>query len=276
MSDAKTAETLSPLLSKVREIAAEAAGRILEIYASDFSIVEKDDKSPLTAADLASHQVICNGLKELTPELPIFTEESSSVPFSERSTWNRYWLVDPLDGTKEFIKKNGEFTVNISLIEGHEAVLGVVHVPVSGACYYAARGVGSWKLDSSGAAPRAIRTRPVDPRKMVVCGSRSHGSDQIQEFVRRLPGEVAFISKGSSLKLCMVAEGLADIYPRFGLTSEWDTAASQCVVEQAGGVVVDLGFNRMRYNTKESLLNPHFVVIGDERFGWRELMAAAK
>ncbi len=260
------------LLDSVRQIAEQAANRILEVYESEFAIALKDDRSPLTQADLASHETICEALQQLTPDIPILSEESKSLPFSVRSQWPRYWLVDPLDGTKEFIKRNGEFTVNIALIDGHKSVLGVVHVPVSKVCYFAACGVGAFKLEPGAGTAKRIQTRKVDPRNLVVCGSRSHGSEAVQELISKLPGEVEFISQGSSLKLCLVAEGRADIYPRFGLTSEWDTAASQCVVEQAGGTVTDVTFRPVTYNAKDNILNPFFVVIGDPSFGWRELL----
>ena len=260
------------LLDSVRQIAEQAANRILEVYESEFAIALKDDRSPLTQADLASHRTICEALQQLTPDIPILSEESKTLPFSVRSQWPRYWLVDPLDGTKEFIKRNGEFTVNIALIDGHQPVLGVVHVPVTKVCYFAARGVGAFKLEPGAGTAKPIQTRKVDPRSFVVCGSRSHGSEAVQELIAKLPGEVEFISQGSSLKLCLVAEGRADIYPRFGLTSEWDTAASQCVVEQAGGIVTDVNFQPVTYNTKDNILNPFFIVIGDPAFGWRELL----
>ena len=262
------------LLRSTRAIAAEAAGRVLEVYQSDFSVIEKQDKSPLTEADLASHRVICNRLEQLTPEIPVLSEESAQAPYPVRSKWRRYWLVDPLDGTKEFVKRNGEFTVNIALIEGHTPVLGVVHVPASGTSYFAARGVGSFKLDVDAEVPERLQTRRVDPERIVVCGSRSHGSAAIRALIQRLPGDVEFISQGSSLKLCFVAEGRADIYPRFGPTSEWDTAAAQCVVEQAGGLVVGLDFQPIVYNAKDNILNPHFLVIGDQKYGWRRAVEA--
>jgi 3'(2'), 5'-bisphosphate nucleotidase len=274
MSERLDDSVLKSLVGSVRKIAEEAAERILKVYESEIAVTEKDDRSPLTLADLASHRAICDGLSKLSPKLPILSEESVSLPFSERGQWENYWLVDPLDGTKEFIKRNGEFTVNIALISRHEPVLGVVHVPVSHTCYYAARGYGAFK-QINGEAPRELVTRKVDSQEIVVCGSRSHGSDAIQEFIGRLPGKVEFISQGSSLKLCLVAEGRADIYPRFGLTSEWDTAASQCVVEQAGGIVTDVGFQRMAYNSKENILNPHFLVIGDKNYPWRELLPSS-
>lgn len=258
---------LDSWLGPVREIARTASRAILQVYESDFSIANKQDSSPLTEADLASHAAITEGLRKLTPDIPVLSEESVSVPFAERSKWGRYWLVDPLDGTKEFIKRNGEFTVNIALIDGHKAVLGVVHIPVSDTCFYAAAGVGAFKVQGE-QAPQKLATRRVDPQRIVVSGSRSHGGDTLEAFTAKLPGDVTLISRGSSLKLCLVAEGAADIYPRFGLTSEWDTAAAQCVVEQAGGTVTDTQFRPILYNAKEDILNPHFLVIGDPAYDW--------
>ena len=265
---------LELLLGSVCEIAERAARRILEVYESDFAITQKEDRSPLTQADLASNQAICEGLHQLTPAIPVLSEESRSLPYSERSRCQRYWLVDPLDGTKEFIKRNGEFTVNIALIEGHASVLGVVHVPVTNVSYFAARGVGCFKLEPRAEPVKRLQTRKVNPAKFVVCASRSHGSQAVQDLVGKLPGQVEFISQGSSLKLCLVAEGRADIYPRFGLTSEWDTAAAQCIVEQAGGIVTDLNFCPIAYNAKENILNPFFLVIGDRDYAWRDLIPA--
>lgn len=270
-----TVPPLAELLEPVREIARAAAERILSIYEADFAVREKQDRSPLTEADMASHECIVVGLSKLTPGIPVLSEESKALPFAERSKWRRYWLVDPLDGTKEFIKKNGEFTVNIALIDRHEPVLGVVHVPVTETTYYAAEGAGCFRMAPGDAEPVQLKTRQANPTKLVVSGSRSHGGETLQKFVQSLPGEVEFIAKGSSLKLCLVAEGLADIYPRFGPTSEWDTAAAQCVVEQAGGIVVDLDFQPIRYNAKDDILNPFFLVIADPSFGWRKWVEAS-
>lgn len=276
MTNTASALALEPLLAPVREIARRASQRILEIYESeDFAVAAKQDSSPLTAADLAAHRTICDGLKTLTPDVPILSEESAKIPFEERSKWKRYWLVDPLDGTKEFIKRNGEFTVNIALVDGHDVVLGVVHIPVSDTVFFAARGVGAYKQRGVAGEDERLRTRKVNTDKIVVSGSRSHGGEALQVFTRSLPGEVELISKGSSLKLCLVAEGLADIYPRLGPTSEWDTAAAQCIVEQAGGTVTNLKFQPLRYNAKADILNPHFLVIGDRTFGWEDLVRNA-
>jgi len=255
-------------LESARALAAEASTRILEIYATAFGVTGKDDDSPLTAADLASHHVIFAGLQRLTPDIPILSEESASVPFAERSRWRRYWLVDPLDGTKEFVQRNGQFTVNIALIEGHEPVLGVVLAPVTGLSYFAVRGYGAFH-EEPGQPPHQIKVKPLQVGGPVrVVGSRSHGGPGLQKFVAAL-GASELVTIGSSLKFCRVAEGAADVYPRLGPTSEWDTAAAQAIVEAAGGRVVSAETGEpLRYNTRESLLNPYFIVYGDARRDW--------
>jgi len=255
-------------LEPARALAAEASERILEIYATAFEVAAKDDNSPLTAADLAAHHAITAGLRQLTPDVPILSEESATVPFAERSQWRRYWLVDPLDGTKEFVQRNGQFTVNIALIEDHKPVLGVVQVPVTGLCYFAARGHGAFRQEP-GQPPRPIRVKPLRLGEPVrVVGSRSHGGPGLQKFVARL-GACELVTIGSSLKFCQVAEGAADVYPRMGPTSEWDTAAAQVIVEVAGGQVVSAGTGKpLRYNTRELLLNPYFIVYGDASRDW--------
>jgi 3'(2'), 5'-bisphosphate nucleotidase len=266
MNPGDTSADLPSLLEPVTRLARAAGEKILAIYNSEFAIEQKEDRSPLTAADLASHHAIVAGLKELTPGLPVLSEESASLPYAQRSLWQRYWLVDPLDGTKEFIKRNGEFTVNIALIDGGVPVLGVVHVPVSGVSYVACRGRGAFKQET-GREPRQIRVRKLPHGPVMVVGSRSHRGDSLNRFLENL-GEHDMVGMGSSLKLCLVAEGTADIYPRLGPTSEWDTAAAQCVVEQAGGHVTDTDMQPLRYNTKDSLLNPYFLVFGDDSRDW--------
>ena len=255
-------------LESVRALAAEASERILEIYATAFGVATKDDNSPLTAADLAAHRVIVAGLQRLTPDIPVLSEESAAIPFAERAKWRRYWLVDPLDGTKEFIQRNGQFTVNIALIEDYEPVLGVVRVPVTGVCYFAARGLGAFR-EEPGQPSWPITVKPLHLGEPVrVVGSRSHGGPGLQAFVAKL-GAHELVTIGSSLKFCQVAEGSADVYPRLGPTSEWDTAAAQCVVEVAGGRVVSAESGEpLRYNTRESLLNPYFIVYGDANRDW--------
>ena len=254
------------LLESVKAIAVNAGDRIMAIYETDFDIQTKDDASPLTAADMASHKTIVAGLLDLTPDIPVLSEESAAIPFAERSRWSRFWLVDPLDGTKEFIKRNGEFTVNIALIEQHEPVLGVVYIPATEVCYFAAKGQGAFRQQQSNPA-EPISVKPLSDKPIQVVGSRSHGGESLTRFVAQL-GKHELVIAGSSLKFCLVAEGKADIYPRLGPTSEWDTAAAQCVVEQAGGSVITTDGQRLLYNCKESLLNPHFLVIADQARDW--------
>lgn len=256
-------EFLAPLLA----IAERAGEQILAIYNTDFEVAEKDDKSPLTQADLAAHREIVSGLGALTPGLPILSEESATVPWGERRHWERYWLVDPLDGTREFVKKNGEFTVNIALIENHQAVIGVVHVPVSGTSYLGAQGVGAFKRERDG-SQRAIKVQAPAQQPPRVVASRSHRGPDVDTYLEKL-GDHEVVSMGSSLKLCLVAEGKADVYPRLGPTSEWDTAAAHAVVNAAGGTVVEaVGGQPLRYNTKDTLLNPFFIVFGDGNRDW--------
>jgi 3'(2'), 5'-bisphosphate nucleotidase len=254
------------LLEPVTVLAQEAGHKILEIYGTEFSIVQKQDRSPLTAADTAAHKTIHAGLARLTPGIPVLSEESGEVPFSERVRWGLYWLVDPLDGTREFIKRNGEFTVNIALIEGHQPILGVVYVPVTGATYLACRGGGAYKR-MPGQASIRLHVRAYRGGPVVVAGSRSHAGELLHAFLAKL-GEHRLISMGSALKSCLVAEGEADLYPRFGPTSEWDTGAAQCIVEEAGGHVTDTAMQPLRYNTKDSLINPSFFVFGEPDRDW--------
>jgi len=254
------------ILDSIVELAQEAGRRIMKFYKQDISIEHKEDRTPLTEADMAAHNAIVAGLSVLTPDIPILSEESANIPFYERSQWDSYWLVDPLDGTREFIKRNGEFTVNIALIRDHRPVLGVIVVPVSGLCYYACDGQGSYKQKPDSKSEE-IKVRPYSPKHLVIAGSRSHSSDKLGEFLANI-GEHVLISMGSSLKSCLVAEGKADIYARFGPTSEWDTAAAHCIVEQAGGNLTDMQMQTLRYNTKDSLLNPPFLVIGDNSHDW--------
>jgi 3'(2'), 5'-bisphosphate nucleotidase len=263
---------LNALLPAVVDIARHAGRKILEVYETEFAVDHKDDRSPLTAADLASNRAITAGLQALEPRYPILSEESAATPFSERRNWNPYWLVDPLDGTKEFISRNGEFTVNIALIHDHKPVLGVVHVPVRHVDYYAAAGVGAFKEESG--QRRALHTVPLRDGPVRVVGSRSHRGDLLDAYLARL-GPHEMVPMGSSLKFCIVAEGGADLYPRLGPTSEWDTAAAQAVVECAGGHVIAVDGQPLRYNVRESVLNPHFLVYGDASRDWRAPLASA-
>ncbi|MFK5914404.1 MAG: 3'(2'),5'-bisphosphate nucleotidase CysQ [Woeseiaceae bacterium] len=261
---------LKELLDPVIQIAYQAGKVIMEVYDSGFSVEEKSDHTPITEADLAASHLIESSLKELTPHLPILTEETKPVAFSERSQWPRYWLIDPLDGTREFIKRNGEFTVNISLVDGDESVMGVIYAPVIGVLYYAAKGQGAYKQSSTN-SPIAIRVNETCSGKTVVACGRSHPTKEITRFLENL-GEHEIMRVGSALKSCLVAEGKADLYARLGPTSEWDTAAAQCIVEEAGGKITDTSMQRLRYNTKDDLLNPSFFVAGDISINWSDFL----
>ena len=249
------------------------AGRaILEVYESKFDVVSKEDASPLTQADLAAHRLICNALRGLTPDIPVLSEESVPPDYATRQSWSRYWLVDPLDGTKEFINRNGEFTVNIALIENHRAVLGVVGVPAQDVIYCGDVDAGrAQRRDRSGV--HALETRRMDPlRELVVVASRSHGGERLEVYIDALAKRFPSVKRtpvGSSLKLCILAEGRADFYPRLGPTSEWDIAAAHAVLAAAGGAVWTLDHAPLRYNTKDSLLNPEFLAVADAQFDWR-------
>lgn len=253
-------------LPELKKIAVKAGHAILEIYKQDFEVITKDDSSPLTQADLASHCIIRDELAQLTPEIPLLSEESAEIPFETRAGWNEYWLIDPLDGTKEFVNRNGEFTVNIALIRDNEPVLGVVHVPVTGVTYTGVASTGAHRSETNGASnPIKVRIPCADP--MVVVGSRSHANPALVGHLEKM-GAFELVSMGSSLKFCLVAEGRADFYPRLGPTSEWDTAAAHAVVLAAGGKIVTLDGEPLRYNLKESFLNPEFLVIADDSRDW--------
>ncbi|WP_010525979.1 3'(2'),5'-bisphosphate nucleotidase CysQ [Nesterenkonia sp. F] len=255
----------------------EAGRRVLEIYEEDVDVEYKDDASPLTQADLAAHRALIALVGEVTPDVPVLSEESGDVPWEERRGWSRYWLIDPLDGTKEFIRKNGEFTLNVALVEDGEPVFGIVHAPVLSQTWIGQAGQGSVRLDGGeDAAPTPIAVRPLPgpgdgPWKIV--GSRSHGSEEFEAFVARLP-EHERVSMGSSLKLCLVAEGEADLYPRLAPTSEWDTAAAQAVVTAAGGEVLRADtLEPLRCNQQESVLNPSFVAASARGRVWEDALA---
>ncbi|NBC22707.1 MAG: 3'(2'),5'-bisphosphate nucleotidase CysQ [Gammaproteobacteria bacterium] len=254
------------LLKNVVAITREAGQAILEVYQTDFDVANKQDDSPITAADRAAHDIIVDGLKRLTPDLPVLSEEDGVPAYGERSAWQRYWLVDPLDGTKEFVSRNGEFTVNIALVEGHHAVLGVVHVPVQAKTYTGLHGYGARRI-VDGDDSEAIRVAEESASPVRVVGSRSHRGASLDAWLEAL-GDYELVPMGSSLKFCIVAEGGADVYPRLGPTSEWDTAAAQAVVEAAGGRVTVAGGAPLTYNAKADILNPHFLVTGPQDRQW--------
>ncbi len=258
-------------LTEVLAVVAEAAGEaILEVYRHDFAVARKADDSPLTQADLAAHRLIEAELAAIAPEWPILSEESAAVASADRRRWRRLFLVDPLDGTREFVKRNGEFTVNIALIEDGEPVLGVIHAPVPGLTYAGERGQGAFRR-AGGKAWQRVTARPAPPEP-VVAASRSHRDPLEERLLQRLGPHRPF-ALGSSLKLCRIAEGEADLYLRQGPTAEWDTAAGQAILEAAGGAVVDLSGRPLRYNQRATLTNPPFLACGDPARRWWELIA---
>lgn len=263
---------LGELLPAAVDIARAAAQAVMQVYATDFTVDHKPDESPLTLADREAHRIIVSRLRALTPKIAVLSEESeaSQHDYAQRGAWRELWLVDPLDGTREFVKRNGEFTVNIALIRDHRPVLGVVVIPAADIVYFAAQGLGARRALGNRPAER-IRTRIPAQQPPVVVGSRSHRGDSLQALLQRL-GSHELCAVGSALKFCRVAEGAADFYPRLGPTSEWDTAAGQAVLENAGGAVLDLAGLPLRYNQRETLLNPHFMAVGDPQFAWRHLV----
>lgn len=247
-------------MQQVVDIARRAGAAIMEVYRSgDTGETSKADNSPLTLADLAAHRTIVEALTRLTPEIPVLSEEAADIPYPERAQWTRFWLVDPLDGTKEFIKRNGEFTVNIALVENGEPVMGVVYAPVPDVCYYGARSEVAC-VQRGNAPAQSVMVQPHTAGKPIkVVASRSHSDARTEALLKQL-GDYQCISMGSSLKLCLVAEGAAHFYPRLGPTMEWDTAAAHAIVNAAGGMVCDLAGEELRYN-KADLHNPEFLVL---------------
>ena len=257
---------LTKLVQPAAEIARAAGTEILRIYDTDFDVETKADDSPLTAADRASHSTILEALAKLTPGISVLSEESAEVPFEKRRAWAEFWLVDPLDGTKEFVKRNGEFTVNIALIQGHEPSLGVVYAPALDRMFFGAKGTGAFEQKGNAdASPIRATARAQHPLRVV--GSRSHRGASLDAFLERA-GEHVMVPMGSSLKICLVASGEADIYPRLGPTSEWDTAAAHGVARFAGAHVTTTTGEPLLYNAKADILNPHFLVFGDDSRDW--------
>lgn len=254
------------MIQSVIDIALEAGNAILEIYKQDILVETKEDNSPLTIADKNANEIIVAGLKRLNDLIPIISEENKLIDFSVRAGWTRCWIVDPLDGTKEFIKKNGEFTVNIALVEHGIPVLGVVHVPAQNVTYYAAKGKGSFKVENGITHKLSIRKLAEDGVLKIV-GSRSHQTPELLEYVEQQKAKFAnvdFVAAGSSLKFCLLAEGKADVYPRLGPTMEWDTCAGQIVATEAGAVVLRYDNNEPLLYNRENLLNPFFIVKNPE------------
>lgn len=272
--NASGGEIAGKVLTEIVELSRIAGHAIMEVYSrADLGQTSKQDDSPLTAADIASHHAIIKGLAACTPSIPILSEEAADIVYEKRKHWSQYWLVDPLDGTKEFIKRNGEFTVNIALIENGSPVLGVVYAPALDVTYYAVQGAGAFKQSGS-SQPRPIHViQHTHCETLKVVASRSHSDARTQELLGRL-GQYECISMGSSLKLCLVAEGTAHFYPRLGPTMEWDTAAAHAVVNEAGGTVCDITGTELHYN-KPNLHNPEFFVHAAKDMALLQLIRSA-
>ena len=264
--------------SLLTDIVRRAGEAILQVYNTDFAVQTKQDESPLTQADLAAHGVIVDGLSELSPGIPILSEESALLDFAERSQWSRYWLVDPLDGTKEFVNRNGEFTVNIALIENHQPVLGWVGVPVQGQVFFGDVAAGTaWVEDARGRTALRGKRRQDHDSQLTVVASRNHGGERLERYLTMIGEQFPEMTRtpvGSSLKLCALAGGGADIYPRLGPTSEWDIGAAQAVLCAAGGGVFCGDGSALTYNAKESILNPEFIAVADAHFPWLQVLPA--
>ena len=261
-----------PLLEGVITLAHAAGDAILPFWRADTEVITKADDSPVTAADLAAHHVLLEGLTALDPSIPVLSEEDANIHQGVRAGWTRWWLVDPLDGTKEFISGSEEFTVNIALIEQGRVVFGVVSMPTSGRCYYGGAGLGAWRADAGDVVPISVRNTPPEGEALTVVASRRHSSPEQERLLAGLSehlGELQLTSVGSSLKFCLLAEGAADCYPRLAPTSQWDTAAAQGVLEGAGGVVLQLDGKPFSYPARESLLNDSFLALPAQA-SWRE------
>lgn len=267
---------LQALMAQVQLVAERAGTEIMAIFGDEsrWAVQHKEDDSPLTEADLAAHRVIDAGLQALAPDIPVISEEAEDIPKAERLPWARCWLVDPLDGTKEFIARSNEFTVNIALVEKGVAILGVVLAPALGLAFVAARGCGSFRMEKGVSTRLRTVPLPAGTRPLRVVASRRHRGERDARFCTLLEqrfGPLEFGTAGSAFKICLVAEGNADVYPRFGPTMEWDTAAGQVVVEEAGGGLIDEQGRPLRYNMRDGLLNGSFLVVGAAPDVWRDI-----
>lgn len=271
---AATQRDLSHLIPQVINIAREAGQRILEIYQNkDYQAFTKADDTPVTTADLAAHKIIMQQLAELTPNIPILSEEDADISLKKRSQWDRYWLVDPLDGTQEFIARSGDFATVIALIENNQPVMGVVYAPVSGVTYFAYQGKGAWKIPEMDDSLRIHTLKHEQPdQPIAIAISRRQNINRITEKLSPARNYELVPLGSAALKACLVAEGAVDCYIRLGPTGEWDTAATQCIVEEAGGRILSTRLEPLSYNERDTLENPNFIVLGDESIGWDEIL----
>lgn len=271
VAESTVSADLRRLLDGARGLAEDAGDRILDIYRKGFTVAHKADATPVTDADMAAHDLIAAGLHRLDPDIPVLSEESDPIPFATRRRWRRHWLVDPLDGTRQFVRHNDDFAVNIALVEGHIPVLGVIHAPVAGTTFWATKGGGAYRGVARTRSAQRLRVRVYRGGPVRVLVSRAPPGKRLQRFLDRL-GEFELRRVGSSLKSCLIAEGSADLYPRFGPTGEWDTAAAQILLEEAGGHLTDTRLSPLRYNTRDSLINPHFFAYCDADADWSRFL----
>lgn len=264
--------TANALLTACLQLIAQAGQKILTLYEQQDQVKVhlKSDESPVTQADLQAHECLVQGLQYITPEIPVLSEESKQQSYQDRRRWREYWLVDPLDGTKEFIHKTDEFTVNVAYIKDGRAEMGVIYAPRYDCYYYAQRGNGCYKQINN-QSPESIHTRPMPDTGCIALMSRRHQARKAIDFLAMLP-HCTRVNKGSSLKTCLIAEGQADFYPSFGHTSEWDMGAAQCIIEEAGGAMLDLTGHSIRFNQRQSLLNPPLLIVGDPSFPWNHYL----
>lgn len=267
-------EDLSHHLPAVIEIARSAGQLILDIYEKkEYQEFTKSDETPVTSADIAAHKLIVEKLTDLTPDIPVLSEEAADISLDKRSQWSRYWLVDPLDGTQEFIARSGDFATIIALVENHKPVMGVVYAPVSGVTYYAYQDKGAWKIPDLSESVR-IKSHQHDGKPSPIAIAISRRQD-INRITNRMSSgwNYDLVPLGSAaLKACLVAEGAVDCYLRLGPTGEWDTAATQCIVEEAGGRILSTQLEPLSYNERDTLENPNFIVLGDESLPWNEIL----
>lgn len=265
-------DTLRRLLPRIQQLARQAGDVILDVYRDEFTVDAKADQSPVTPADRRANRVLREGLARLDPGLPIVSEETAPPAFSERRDWHRYWLVDPLDGTRQFVARSDQFAVNIALVERHRPVLGIVHAPALGQTWFGGPGLGAFR-QADGGEPQSIRVTPQaqDPLRIVLGNSRP--GPRTRATLNRLPEHETRVW-GASIKFCLIAEGNADLFPRYGPISEWDMAAAQAILEAAGGHLTDMRhLHPLRYNTREALTTSDILAFGDSRVDWRRYLA---
>lgn len=265
---------LSQLLQPVLDIARASGQLILDIYRhGNFEQKIKSDNTPVTSADFAAHRLLTERLTKLTPNIPVLSEEDADVPLKERQNWTHYWLIDPLDGTQEFIARSGDFATIIAFIENNKPVMGVVYSPILDVFYYALKGQGAWKMIGDGEiSPLSVMKHHKENDSLSIAISRRQDIKNITDNLTQNRHYDLIPLGSAALKSCLVAEGAADLYMRFGPTGEWDTAATQCIVEESGGKIVDMTFSPLSYNMRDSLQNPDFVVLGDIELPWQEII----